>query len=108
VAEDAVLAVARAYVARLRERGVPVAAAYLHGAGAIGPVGEYDAIDLIVVSETFGADVVAETRDLMRAAWDVDPRISPTPVSVAKWNDPDDNPGTWWAKKTAIVITNDQ
>jgi predicted nucleotidyltransferase len=107
VAEGAVLGVARAYVARLRESGVAVAAAYLHGPAATGPVGDYDAIDVLVVGEAFGADRVAETRMLFRAAWDVDPRVSPTPVPLSKWNDPDDDPGIWWAKKTVTEITSD-
>ena len=106
--EGEVLAVARAYVARLRESGLPVAGAVLHGACVACPPGEFDAIELLVLSERFGRDRVAEGRELVRAAWEVDPRIVPTPVHPAKWAEPDDDPALWEARRTGKEITNDE
>jgi hypothetical protein len=56
------------------------------------PVGEHDALRIVLVDQRFGQDVLAEGIALEAATWETDPRIEPFPVSLEIWEAAEDSP----------------
>jgi predicted nucleotidyltransferase len=69
------------YVQALLGRGVNVDKAIIFGSYASGSFSEESDIDVAIVSPDFGKDRFEEGKMLFQAAWRVDPRIEPVPIS---------------------------
>lgn len=92
------------FLDRVREMGVTVAGAFLHGPCLSDPAKAETDIHLIVLSGDFGKDLLAESRLLLRAAWDTDPRIVPTAATPEAWADADNHPSLFWLKPEAVAV----
>jgi predicted nucleotidyltransferase len=74
------------YVKVLTDRGVRVEKAILFGSYASGEYSALSDIDIAIVSPDFGRDRFEEGKMLFQAAWRVDPRIEPVPVSSESYD----------------------
>ena len=75
----AALSIARQYVVRLRQKGIPVAQAILFGSQVRGTAHAWSDVDICIVSPTFGKDRQKERLELMRWVDSETERIEPHP-----------------------------
>ena len=98
MAEDADHVTIRAFAEELEKAGVHVREAVLYGPCAKSTLLCDCEIPVIVVSEAFGGDDLADGRTVLLAAWKTDPRILPVPVHPDAWAAADDDPRLHFAK----------
>lgn len=79
--------IAQLFLAKVKNSGIPVSAAYLFGSHAKGTAKQYSDIDICIVSPKLGKDPIAEMVILRKIAHTVDSRIEPIPLSPADLND---------------------
>jgi predicted nucleotidyltransferase len=70
------------YVYILTERGIRIEKVVLFGSYASKQGHAVSDIDIAVISSDFGKDRYEEGKLLFQAAWRVDPRIEPIPISL--------------------------
>jgi predicted nucleotidyltransferase len=92
------------YVRALADRGVRVERVVLFGSRAVGTARDDSDVDLAIVSPDFGRDRHEEGTLLHQAAWRIDPRIEPVPVSSAAWRDDDWVPLIHELRTRGVVI----
>ena len=69
------------FVASLTSRGIRVEKAVLYGSYSRGNMRIDSDIDVAIISPDFGRNRFEEGKLLMQAAWRIDPRIEPVPIS---------------------------
>ena len=69
------------YVQVLRTKGIRVDRVILFGSRASGRAHADSDVDLAVISPDFGRDRYGEGKMLLQAAWRIDPRLEPVPIS---------------------------
>ena len=74
------------YVATLKAKGIRVEKAILYGSHASGKFHSASDLDVAIVSPDFGRDRYEERKMLLQAAWRIDPRIEPMPLSSESYN----------------------
>lgn len=65
----------------LKQKGISIENIIIYKSHASGKSHSYSDIDIAVVSPDFGLDRFEEGKLLLQAAWRIDPRIQPVPVS---------------------------
>ncbi len=73
--------IAAEYAEALIKKGLRIQKMILFGSYACNKAHQESDIDIAVVSPDFGRDRLEEGKMLLQAAWRVDPRIEPVPVS---------------------------
>lgn len=68
-------------VEKLRANGIKVEKTFLYGSYASGRSHDQSDVDLAIVSSDFGKDRFEEGKFLLKIAWQIDPRLSPIPIS---------------------------
>ncbi len=66
--------------------GIKVEKAYLYGSHASGRWHDDSDVDLAIVSPDFGQDRFEEGKFLLKLAWQIDPRLTPIPISSEAFN----------------------
>ena len=104
MAQGELLPVIRSYVQQLKAAGIDVTGVVHHGPGAQGIELGIGDIELIVLSPAFGESRIEDGRAVLRAAWETDPRIVPTPMHPDGWAEADRTPRAHYAKLTGVEI----
>lgn len=65
----------------LMANGIKVEKTFLYGSHASGRSRDDSDVDLAIVSPDFGKDRFEEGKFLFKLAWQIDPRLSPIPIS---------------------------
>ena len=79
--EEKVKQIINRFVDILVKKGIRIDQVILYGSYASGNMKQYSDIDLAIISPDFGNDKFEESKLLLQAAWRVDPRIQPMPIS---------------------------
>ena len=74
------------FVNALTAKGIRVEKAILYGSHASGKIHPASDLDVAIVSPDFGKDRYEERKILLQAAWRIDPRIEPIPLSSESYN----------------------
>lgn len=69
------------FVNQLAMKGIHVKKVMVYGSHASGRAHSDSDLDVAIISPDFGKDRYEERKTLLQAAWRVDPRIEPIPVS---------------------------
>jgi predicted nucleotidyltransferase len=69
------------FVGALAGKGIRIDQVVLYGSHASGNVHADSDIDLAIISPDFGKDRFEEGKLLLQAAWRIDPRLQPVPIS---------------------------
>jgi predicted nucleotidyltransferase len=94
------------FLDRLREKGIPVEAAYLFGSYARGREKEWSDIDVAVISPTISYDRLEERIRFTKISSAIDSRIEPVPFRPDTFVDED--PLVWEIKKEGIRISTER
>jgi uncharacterized protein len=73
------------FVDLLAAKGIRVKKAILYGSHASGRANSDSDLDVAIISPDFGKDRYEERKTLLQAAWRVDPRIEPIPLSLKSY-----------------------
>jgi predicted nucleotidyltransferase len=65
----------------LKANGINVEKTFIYGSHASGLSHDDSDVDLAIVSPDFGKDRFEEGKFLFKLAWQIDPRLSPIPIS---------------------------
>ena len=93
------------FLDQLREKGIPVEAAYLFGSYAKGRGKEWSDIDVAVISSTISDDRLEERIRFTKISSTIDSRIEPVPFRPDTFVDED--PLVWEIKREGIRISTD-
>ena len=93
------------FLDQLREKGIPVEAAYLFGSYAKGREKEWSDIDVAVISSTISDDRLEERIRFTKISSTIDSRIEPVPFRPDTFVDED--PLVWEIKREGIRISTD-
>ncbi len=94
----------RRYVRKLAEAGVRVERAVLFGSRAAGTARPDSDVDVAIVSPDFGRNRFDEGAMLQRAAWRVDTRLEPIPLSSASYRDDEWLPLVHEIRNRGVVV----
>ncbi|MBC8413333.1 nucleotidyltransferase domain-containing protein [bacterium] len=70
------------YISVLIKKGIRIDKVILFGSYASGNIHEVSDIDIAIISSDFGKDRYEEGKMLFQAAWRIDPRLEPLPIST--------------------------
>lgn len=92
------------YVQRLTEAGVRVERAVIFGSRAAGTSRPDSDVDVAIVSPDFGRNRIDEGMMLQRAAWRVDTRLEPVPLSSDSYRDDEWLPLVHEIRSRGVVV----
>jgi predicted nucleotidyltransferase len=95
----------KTFIDQLKERGIPVEAAYLFGSYAKGREKEWSDIDVAIISSTISDDRLEERIRFTKISSTIDSRIEPVPFRPDTFVDED--PLVWEIKKEGILISSE-
>ena len=91
------------YLGRLKAQTKNVKEVFFFGSRVKGTGHKWSDYDLCIISPDFGKDRVAETANLLMVGADMNENIEPHPMSVAEFNDPN-NDFAKEIKRTGIKV----
>jgi len=102
--EEKVEKIIHRFTDALAKRGIRIDQVILYGSYASGNMKPYSDIDLAIISPDFGNDKFEESKLLLQAAWRIDPRLQPVPISSESFKKKDWVPLIHQIKSSGIEV----
>ena len=98
--------VVRNYLQHLVDRDIVDRKAYavVFGSHALGDAREHECIEVLIISDRFGKDLINERFVLEKATWFTDTRLFPTPTTPDDWASPENSAKLSRSKTTGQEI----
>ena len=102
--EEKVEQIIHRFIDVLVKKGIRIDQVILYGSYASGHMRPYSDIDLAIISPDFGNDKFEESKILLQAAWRVDARLQPVPISSDSFNEKSWVPLIYQIKASGIEV----
>jgi predicted nucleotidyltransferase len=102
--EEKVEKIIHRFIDALTKKGIRIDQVILYGSYASGNMTPYSDIDLAIISPDFGDDKYEESKTLLQAAWRIDPKLQPVPISSESFKKKDWVPLIYQIKASGIEV----